>query len=421
MGSGEGKSYWRNVAASAAGWGLDAYDWISYVAVSPILAAVFFKPLGPFYAVLSTLVVFSLSLVIRPLGGAIFGRLGDLWGRRWVLYTCMIGAGGVSFAMGFLPTYDQAGVLAPALLLLLRLLMGLFLGGEYSASGVLAVESVRRRGLAGGIMQMGFSLGELAAFGVYTLVALALPEEQLYTIGWRIVFWSGIVTTAVGLALRTRLLRESPEWEAAKGAVRAPLSELLAGDNLRPFLIVLLASMGYFYSYYTMLQLTPFVLRDYLKISPAVSGVVLTSLAAVDGLGSILGGALSDFVGSRRALIIWAALALAGAYPVLYTLLSGNPWMALAWDFIAVGPVGVLQLYIYDNIDVRVRSTAAGLGYNGGLWLGAWAAPIAQLLSPSISLLGALLLNTAIGSLLILISASLSAALIKRAPELVRG
>jgi MFS family permease len=96
----------------------------------------------------------------------------------------MIEAGLSTFLMGFLPTYEQAGVLGPAGLVILRITIGLFLGGEYSASGILAVESVvRRKGLAGGIMQAGFSLGELAVFGVYALVATLLTKDQLYSIG----------------------------------------------------------------------------------------------------------------------------------------------------------------------------------------------------------------------------------------------
>jgi len=355
-----------------------------------------------------------------PLGGALFGRIADKYGRRFVLYTTMIGAGLSTFLMGFLPTYEQAGVLGPAGLVILRIAIGLFLGGEYSASGILAVESVvRRKGLAGGIMQAGFSLGELATFGVYALVATLLTKDQLCSIGWRIVFWSGIITTLIGLILRTRLLRESPEWDAAKPMARAPVRELFAGDVRRFFTIILIATMGWFYSYYTLLQLAPVVLNRVLNIDPATSGLILTAMAVVDAMGSLTGGALVDYVGSRRALMIWSIMMILGSYPVIYTLLSGNPWMILLWDFIVVGPVGMFQVYIYDLIPLRVRATAAGLGYNGGLWLGAWAAPIATILSPSISWLYALLINTLIGGMLI-ISSSLLASRIARAVEVRR-
>jgi MFS family permease len=200
---------------------------------------------------------------------------------------------------------------------------------------------------------------------------------------------------------------------------RAPVRELFARDVRRFFTIVLIATMGWFYSYYTLLQLAPVVLNRVLNIDPATSGLILTAMAVVDAMGSLTGGALVDYVGSRRALMIWSIMMILGSYPVIYTLLSGNPWMILLWDFIIVGPVGMFQVYIYDLIPLRVRATAAGLGYNGGLLLGAWAAPIATILSPSISWLYALLINTLIGRMLI-ISSSLLASRNSRAVEVRR-
>jgi len=117
--------------------------------------------------------------------------------------------------------------------------------------------------------------------------------------------------------------------------------------------------------------------------------------------------------------MICSIMMILGSYPVIYTHLSGNPWMTLLWDFIVVGPVDMFQVYIYDLIPLRVRATAAGLGYNGGLWLGAWAAPIATILSPSISWLYTLLINKLIGDVLI-ISSSLLASRVVRAVEVRR-
>ncbi len=185
---------WRNVVGSMLGWGLDAYAF-----VAPIIAQVFFSQLGRLGSMIATLAAFSVSLAVRPLGGVFFGNLADKIGRRYVLYITMIGAGLSSFLMGFLPTYAQVGLIAVALLVLLRFAVGFFLGGEYSSSGVMAVESVvKYRGLASGIMQAGFDLGIFGVTFTYTLVATYLPENAMYTIGWRIVFWSGIVTTVIG-------------------------------------------------------------------------------------------------------------------------------------------------------------------------------------------------------------------------------
>lgn len=194
------------------GWGgLDAYDFVAYAFVAPIIAQVFFSQLGRLGSILATLAAFSVSLAVRPLGGVFFGNLADRVGRRYVLYITMLGAGLSSFLMGFLPTYAQAGLAAIALLIILRFAVGFFLGGEYSSSGVMAVESVTkwRGGLASGIMQAGFDIGIFGVTFTYTLVATYLPESAMYTIGWRIVFWSGIVTTVIGWLFRRRFLTEA--------------------------------------------------------------------------------------------------------------------------------------------------------------------------------------------------------------------
>ncbi|WP_243669415.1 MFS transporter [Vulcanisaeta sp. JCM 16161] len=208
---------WRNVVGSMLGWGLDAYDFVAYAFVAPIIAPLFFGQLGHLGSMLATLAAFSVSLAVRPLGGVFFGNLADRVGRRHVLYVTMLGAGLSSFLMGFLPTYAQAGILAIVLLIILRFAVGFFLGGEYSSSGVMAVESViKGRGLASGIMQAGFDIGIFGVTFTYTLVATYLPQSALSTIGWRIVFWSGIVTTIIGWLFRRRFLTESFEWERAE-------------------------------------------------------------------------------------------------------------------------------------------------------------------------------------------------------------
>ena len=271
---------WRNVIGSMLGWGMDAYDFVAYDFTAPIIKDIFFAQLGSLGSMLATLAAFSLSLVVRPIGGIYFGNLSDKIGRRYVLYITMLGAGISSFLMGFLPTYAQAGLAAIVLLLLLRFAVGFFLGGEYSSSGVMSVESVTKwRGLASGIMQAGFDIGIFGVTFTYTVVATYLPNA-MYTIGWRIVFWSGIVTTILAFVFRRRFLTESPEWEASE-KVKSPYRVLFARYWL-PMLTILLATMGFLYEYYVMLELSPFVLQNILGYSAALAGLILTVLSASD-------------------------------------------------------------------------------------------------------------------------------------------
>ncbi|ADN50001.1 MFS transporter [Vulcanisaeta distributa] len=413
-------SRWRNVVGSMLGWGLDAYDFVAYAFVAPVIAQVFFSQLGRLGSMLATLAAFSVSLAVRPLGGVFFGNLADKVGRRYVLYMTMLGAGLSSFLMGFLPTYAQAGLVAIALLIILRFAVGFFLGGEYSSSGVMAVESVTKwRGLASGIMQAGFDIGIFGVTFTYTLVATYLPENAMYTIGWRIVFWSGIVTTIIGWLFRRRFLTEAPEWEVAE-KVRSPYRTLFTKYWL-PVITILLATMGFLYEYYVMLELSPFVLQNVLNYSSALAGLILTVLSASDAIGSIFGGVLVDwFRSSARALLATALIIIALIYPTMYAILIlSNGWLVLLWDFIAVLPVGVLQVYIRDLLPPSVRATGAGLSYNGGTWLAAWAAIITTLMAGASTRpepwLTAITINMIWSSILIVISSMIAIALIKRA------
>jgi len=398
---------------------MDAYDFVAYAFVAPIIAPLFFGQLGHLGSILATLATFSVSLAVRPLGGVFFGNLADKLGRRGVLYITMLGAGLSSFLMGFLPTYAQAGILAIILLVILRFVVGFFLGGEYSSSGIMAVESVaKRRGLASGIMQAGFDLGIFGVTFTYTLVATYLPQSALSTIGWRIVFWSGIVTTIIGWLFRRRFLTESFEWERAE-KVSTPYRVLFTKYWL-PVIMILLATMGFLYEYYVMLELSPFVLQSVLNYTPALAGLILTVLSASDAIGSIFGGVLVDWLrSSARALLTTALIIIALIYPTMYAILMlGNGWLVLLWDFIAVLPVGVMQVYIRDLLPPSVRATGAGLSYNGGTWLAAWAAIVTTLMAGASTKpgpwLSAIVINTIWSSVLMVISSMAAITIIRK-------
>ena len=398
---------------------MDAYDFVAYAFVAPIIAPLFFGQLGHLGSILATLATFSVSLAVRPLGGVFFGNLADKLGRRGVLYITMLGAGLSSFLMGFLPTYAQAGILAIILLVILRFVVGFFLGGEYSSSGIMAVESVaKRRGLASGIMQAGFDLGIFGVTFTYTLVATYLPQSALSTIGWRIVFWSGIVTTIIGWLFRRRFLTESFEWERAE-KVSTPYRVLFTKYWL-PVIVILLATMGFLYEYYVMLELSPFVLQSVLNYTPALAGLILTVLSASDAIGSIFGGVLVDWLrSSARALLTTALIIIALIYPTMYAILMlGNGWLVLLWDFIAVLPVGVMQVYIRDLLPPSVRATGAGLSYNGGTWLAAWAAIVTTLMAGASTKpgpwLSAIVINTIWSSVLMVISSMAAITIIRK-------
>jgi len=182
-------------------------------------------------------------------------------------------------------------------------------------------------------------------------VALSLPRDQLYTIGWRIVFWSGIITTAVGLALRAGLLRESPEWEVGGPGTMAPVRELFARGVREPFLVVL---NSYYGMVLLILHVPPAILNDpergfEHRSSCIWGGTHLYGCCRRYGIPPRR--PLSRCCGEQACprdlgLSIYYIYFI---YSIVYTLLAGNPWAMLLWDFAVVGPVGIFQLYKYDN------------------------------------------------------------------------
>ncbi|GAB6943414.1 hypothetical protein JCM14467A_01960 [Vulcanisaeta sp. JCM 14467] len=202
--------------------------------------------------------------------------------------------------------------------------------------------------------------------------------------------------------------------------MRSPY-EVLFTRYWLPVITILLATMGFLYEYYVMLELSPFILQNILNYTPALAGLILTVLSASDAVGSVFGGVLVDlFRSSSRALLTTALIIIALIYPTMYAILMlGNGWLVLLWDFIAVLPVGVMQVYIRDLLPPNVRATGAGLAYNGGTWLAAWAAIITTLMAGASKEPGpwlmAIPVNMAWSSALMIISSIIALYIMKRA------
>ena len=200
------------------GFMLDAYDMALVLVMAPILVKVFISPKGS-AAWQYIVIVFSYSITMaaRPIGSAIFGRYADKIGRRFLLVFTIGGVGLMSLLGGFLPTYAQVGVWSYVFFCTLRLLMGVFFGGEYAVGHTFAIEYApqKRRGAIGGFIQSGFPLGYVLGSLVFALVSYLTTKETMIAYGWRIVFMTGVIPVFVALYIRNSL-HESPEFEKAK-------------------------------------------------------------------------------------------------------------------------------------------------------------------------------------------------------------
>jgi MHS family shikimate/dehydroshikimate transporter-like MFS transporter len=228
--------------AGAIGTIIEWYDFLIYgTAAALVFNTLFFPNFDPLTGTLAALGTYAVGFIARPLGGAIFGHFGDRLGRRSMLMLTLIVMGAGTFLIGLLPTYAQIGIWAPILLILLRLVQGLGLGGEWGGASLLVIEHAPadRRGFYGSLVQVGFPLGLVTSSGVFALVAM-MPDTAFKAWGWRIPFLISIAIVALGAFVRARV-PETPAFEAAKARndiAAKPFVEALF-KNPRSFIVAL--------------------------------------------------------------------------------------------------------------------------------------------------------------------------------------
>ena len=192
------------VFGSWLGWSLDGYDLVLMLLVIPLISKLFFPLADPTFALLATFAAYIVTLIMRPFGGAFFGNFGDKHGRKKTMMITIIGFSAATFATGLLPTWQMVGIFAPILLVSLRFTQGFFAGGEWGSGAVITMETVpkHRRGLLSGFLQSGFNFGFVLAAIVFYFAINAFPGEEFAEIGWRAMFFTGIIPGLVALFVR---------------------------------------------------------------------------------------------------------------------------------------------------------------------------------------------------------------------------
>lgn len=373
----------RVVVASFIGTAIEWYDFFLYgTAAALVFNRLFFPEADPDAGTMAAFATYAVGFLARPLGGVLFGHYGDRVGRKSALVATLMLVGLSTFAMGLLPTYEMAGVWAPVLLVLLRFVQGLGVGGEWAGAVLMVAERghPRWRGFAASWVQAGAPVGLLLATGAFDL-ASRLPEDEFLAWGWRVPFLFGIVLTGVGLFLRMKVL-ESPLFAQAveeAPAERVPLLEVL---RRHPRNIVLamgarIAENGFYYTF------TVFGLSygtRYLGLSQKLllNGVLLA--AAVHLVVTPLFGALSDRVGRKPVYLGGAVFLAAFAFPFFWLMQTrATEWV---WFALVVGMVGHAAMYgpqaafLSELFGTRVRYTGASLGYQLAAPLSGGLAPL---------------------------------------------
>jgi len=334
------------VAASAAGTAFEWYDFFIFGSLTTIIARHFYADVGEATAYILALLTFGVGFVVRPLGALAFGWFGDKTGRKTTFLVTITLMGVATVAIGLLPDYSQAGIIAPILLIFMRIVQGFALGGEYGGAAIYVAEHApaEKRGLLTSYINTTAALGLIGALVVILTTRMIMGVEAFDAWGWRIPFWLSAALLAVSLWIRVRL-HESPAFVkmAAESKVRqAPFKEsFLTWKNGKFVLIALVGIMfaqgavwyaGYFY--------TRFFMERVLKVEIATVDMLILAITVASAFLYVFFGWLSDRVGRKPVMIGGMILALVAFFPGFHALTAAaNPALAEAQ---ASSPVSVV-------------------------------------------------------------------------------
>jgi MFS transporter, MHS family, shikimate and dehydroshikimate transport protein len=370
--------------AGAIGTIIEWYDFLIYgTAAALVFNGLFFPNVDPRIGTLAALGSFAVGFIARPIGGAIFGHFGDRVGRKSMLMLTMVGMGLSTALIGILPTYAQIGIAAPALLVALRFIQGVALGGEWGGASLMVLEHAppSRRGIFGSFVQVGFPIGLVTASAAFSLVSM-LPDAEFKSWGWRLPFIISVVLVAVGLFVRARL-PETPVFKAIKTRgqiVASPFIEML-WKNRRDFLIATglkISEVSWVY------MLTIFVVvyatgQLQLPKSLLLNAILLAALLEV--LTIPFYGHLSDRFGRRPLYFAGVAFTIIFAFPLFWLLDMKAPEIVILAVVIALNFGHGLMFapestYFPELFGPNVRYSGASFGFQVAAALGGGFAPL---------------------------------------------
>ncbi|SOZ65509.1 shikimate and dehydroshikimate transport protein (putative); MFS family transporter [Cupriavidus taiwanensis] len=365
----------RKVAlASVIGATIEWYDFFLYgVVAGLVFNKLYFPGDDPLVATMLAYTTFAVGFVTRPLGGVIFGHFGDKVGRKSMLVMTLMIMGVSTFLIGLVPTYDSIGIMAPVLLLLLRVLQGIGLGGEWGGAVLMAYEyaPAHRKGFYASLPQIGLAIGLCLASGVVALLSLTLTDAQFLAWGWRVAFLISAAMVFVGMYIRLNV-KETPEFAVIKQ--RNAETQIPFVDMMRRYPGNIVKGMGaryidgVFFNIFGVFSITYLTQTVNISRTQALVGVMAAAIAMCFFIPFF--GHLSDRTGRTR-VYFWGALITAlSAFPAFWLMLNSGGNTMLLWLAIVV-PFGILYAAVYgpeaalfcELFDARVRYTGISFVY----------------------------------------------------------
>jgi len=383
--------------ASVIGWAFDLFDLFILLYVAGTVGEVIFPTHSATLSLAAVYASFAVSVLLRPAGAAIFGGIADQHGRKRTMVVVLGGVGLSTAAMGAVPSYAVAGLLAPGLFLALRFVQGIFVGGVVAATHTLGTESVspRWRGLMSGLIGGGgASIGGALASGLYLVVGHLFPGERFNTWGWRVMFFAGLLGAVLSY-LVLRGVQESPLWAArsrSMPASSARLSDLVRGRRGRGFALNIALVAGAGSQYYLTSGYLPTLLGKVLGVpQPAQGPILLVSSLGV--LVAALGvGELSEHLGRRRTMLSIGAANLVLLPLLVWLLARTDPahtglimLYAAALALLANAAYAPVVVFLNERYPTALRSRGTAVCWNTGFMIGGLMPTFLNLASPRLS------------------------------------
>lgn len=400
----------RVATATIVGSALEWYDFYLYASMAALVfGKIFFPQTDDTAGTMAAFATFAAGFLARPLGGIMFGHLADRIGRRNVLIITFVLMGVSTGLIGLLPTYESVGVMAPAALVVLRILQGLGSGAEYASAAVVAYEHAdeNRRGRQGAWPALGLNLGLLLSSLTVTVLT-TMDEEVLLDWGWRVPFVASFALAGVGLWVRRRV-PESSDFQATKkkqeqeAAPQLPLVTLLRKQR-RGLVVVLAVSLGYNALSYIFKTFSLAYLSDFQDVSASVGAFGITLASATAIVTVPLFGWASDRFGSRKVLAVGGVASALFAFPFFVLLDTQNSVVIWVCLIIATGVLAPMMFapqgaFLSRQFPADVRVSGVGTGREIGAAVSGGLAPLAAL-----AIVGASATNATWGVSLILVA-----------------
>ncbi|MDV8023030.1 MFS transporter [Rhodococcus sp. IEGM 1330] len=369
-------------AASLTGTALEWYDFAVYSAAAALVfPLVFFPDSDPLTGTLLAFSTYAVGYIARPVGGFVFGRLGDVIGRKQLLVITLMLIGVTTFAIGLIPGYDTIGIAAPIILVTMRFCQGVAVGGEWGGAVLLSSEygDPRKRGFWSSAAQIGPPAGNLLANGALAILTLSLTDQQFESWGWRVAFLFSAVLVAFGLWIRLKL-EDTPVFKALQESgdrSEAPISEVFKTE-LRPLVAGIMSRVApdVIYALFTVFSITYGTQKLGFERSEVLTAILVGSACQ---LGLIpLAGAVSDRINRR---LVYGVAAVGGvAWSAIFFLVIGGGSLPLLILGVVVGLAfhsfmyGPQAAFVTEQFSVRLRSTGSSLAYTiAGVFGGAMA------------------------------------------------